>query len=1176
MSMESLGGSMPPGGPVTAFAGGQHHVFAVGAGGVMNHWKSANGLDWSGPEVLFGGTTNLAPCFPCAITLDNGQVIVLAIGNGGFGSTGGPLMKWVSNDGGAFFPPPIQEPAWALPGGPNGVAAVSPAPNQLDAFAITAFGIIRYSWNPAGTSLGVGPLPNSDNVPMSALAAVSPAPNVVDLFAVGADGSGLRWHSPAPFHWTRSVLPRPAGMPSGPYVQNGLAAVSPSPGKVELFGVTGDGRLTNWSMDGASVVVTQLPAPPWSVGPGVLVDMTLPQCVPAAVMTGDHLEVFAIGAPPDAFTGGALIRWRRDGQTWSEPVVIRANLAAGRLGALGRPDRVDVFGFNSGTNNSLQHWPAGIAAAGTDPWRNWAGNMQSYPAGHCRPSTLEELVAIVKTAEKVPANRVRAVGSSWSFSSILENPGYVVETHGLNKVIKHVITPNELTPQAPAPRYLVHVEAGIKVNDLMTVLDSRGLAPFTLGGASGQTIAGVVSTSVHGSDWDRGPIPNMVRAIHLVGPGGVQHWIEPDQWRITDANALRARLPSAVQIHYDDDWFDAALVSVGSLGIVYAYVLEATDQHFLVASTKSMGWQELRLLLKSGEVFTPENRFVQVAIDPGEVGNNRKCYLMTRRQAPVGTPSGASDPDVLGAFCQLDFLRAVIMASAGSAVASTVMALIGVVFPPALGIGLVPELVPLLGAALAPQGEGALLNFIGTLLNVHPDLAAATVSGLTSSTIKVGQDYAQDIAHQIMAPLNLGDCAARGLSIELAFDTAFDKHIDFIDEMMGVLDQQRLNGAVLGGWVSMRFVGPSRAILSPQQSARTCMVEVTSIHSLNGTKPIMKALEDLGARHGAVAHWGMFNDFSAARVKAAYPRLDTWKRVRQELSAGGTLRTFDNKFTADSALEGPPAGVPTVVQDDWRCCFNCLNMVHSGGGVCALGGGPHNVAGSGNYRLPHNFFAGPGERKWHWCSKCSALHKEMGGSCPAGGGSQHSETVSGEYTLLKNGEENWRWCRTCQSLALAAGKCPSGGGHDLSGSGKYWLAVADEISLRATKWRLCRECQGLVDDLGKCAGGAAHQRTKMSYFLQHNAPAAPGQAHWRRCIKCASLSYAGGACFAGGTHDHTGSGDYTLVMDPGQRAWRYCKLCQGLWYDGMASKGVCASVGGRHDAGFDEYFVAYS
>lgn len=158
-------------------------------------------------------------------------------------------------------------------------------------------------------------------------------------------------------------------------------------------------------------------------------------------------------------------------------------------------------------------------------------------------------------------------------------PSFIVEAHDLSGVYSHVIDASVLTDSAPTAKYLLHVGAGAVVEDLMRTLDLLGLAPFTLGGATGQTIGGVVSTSVHGCDIDRGPIPHAVRAIELVGPGGVQHWIEPDQRRITKEAELRARLGPDVQIHYDGDWFDAALVSMGSMGIITSLVYEATDQY---------------------------------------------------------------------------------------------------------------------------------------------------------------------------------------------------------------------------------------------------------------------------------------------------------------------------------------------------------------------------------------------------------------------------------------------------------------------------------------------------------------------------------------------------------------------------------------------------------------------
>ena len=64
-------------------------------------------------------------------------------------------------------------------------------------------------------------------------------------------------------------------------------------------------------------------------------------------------------------------------------------------------------------------------------------------------------------------------------------------------------------------------------------------------------------------------------------------------------------------------------------------------------------------------------------------------------------------------------------------------------------------------------------------------------------------------------------------------------------------------GRFLGGWFSLRFVGRSRAILSPQRTTKTCMIEFVGLRTLSGTKPLLA--KPRGARprprgHPALGH----------------------------------------------------------------------------------------------------------------------------------------------------------------------------------------------------------------------------------------------------------------------------------------------------------------------------------
>src|SRR5215208_3747348 len=177
-------------------------------------------------------------------------------------------------------------------------------------------------------------------------------------------------------------------------------------------------------------------------------------------------------------------------------------------------------------------------------WKNYPNTQDLFPNtpsliphSTCTPESLADVVAIVREAE-ANQKRVHAFGSKWSFSDCAFTSDYVIDTRQLNQ---------ELPQVKPALRpgqdssLLYHVEAGITIRDLYTKLDRSDLALETMGGSSGQALAGAVSTGTHGGDKDMAPLADSVVAIHLVGAGGTQYWIEPSAG-ITDPALLRAHV----------------------------------------------------------------------------------------------------------------------------------------------------------------------------------------------------------------------------------------------------------------------------------------------------------------------------------------------------------------------------------------------------------------------------------------------------------------------------------------------------------------------------------------------------------------------------------------------------------------------------------------------------------
>jgi hypothetical protein len=302
--------------------------------------------------------------------------------------------------------------------------------------------------------------------------------------------------------------------------------------------------------------------------------------------------------------------------------------------------------------------------------------------------------------EMGPVAELRTTGSHWAMSEasvtlgdMLETATPVHEADGnqaaprLNHVLYDVI-PSCLTPEArrfffyaqpvpvfdpnvpinPTAVYLFHVEAGIRLHELYSYIDAdvergepRSMAsevaseivgtagtpparsyfgPWaleTMGGAGGQTIAGVASTATHGGDVAAGAIGELVVAMHLISPDGQEYWIErtslsptialslTDPLKLANVYTKGAGKPGGTEretpiIHKrSDDLMNAAIVSCGRMGVVYSVVLRTIRQYALVESCRVEEWREVRKWLCSPAhptfASTFANRFVRVDVD---------------------------------------------------------------------------------------------------------------------------------------------------------------------------------------------------------------------------------------------------------------------------------------------------------------------------------------------------------------------------------------------------------------------------------------------------------------------------------------------------------------------------------------------------------------------------------
>lgn len=171
----------------------------------------------------------------------------------------------------------------------------------------------------------------------------------------------------------------------------------------------------------------------------------------------------------------------------------------------------------------------------------------------------------------------------------------------------------------PSNTHYVHVEAGIKIKDLLRTLDQFGLALPTMGSGGGQSLIGALATSSHGADFREKLLVDRIVAVHLLDAQGREQFISgklnlkpvpsPHGGRAQQVEELfqnnirtcfehnRGLLPSGEDWHpkfiADDDLLNAVKVAVGRVGVIYSVILEVVPKYFLLESNKEHQWSEV-------------------------------------------------------------------------------------------------------------------------------------------------------------------------------------------------------------------------------------------------------------------------------------------------------------------------------------------------------------------------------------------------------------------------------------------------------------------------------------------------------------------------------------------------------------------------------------------------------
>lgn len=603
---------------------------------------------------------------------------------------------------------------------------------------------------------------------------------------------------------------------------------------------------------------------------------------------------------------------------------------------------------------------------------NWARALTFTAARSFRPTTRGEIVEIIRQAEEA-GRRVKCTGSLWSFMGVYASSDDVVESDGITGVIDPALILDRLDLADSSQREsLAHVKGGTKVfnvNRLLhglpaaangggtdeadlscgTMSTSRALP--TLGGSGGQSIAGVMATGSHGGDPHLPPIADCVRAIHLIGPGGQEFWIERSSGLTagTEADtqaALRvvadsslaaaAELCNGILVRKDDELFRAALVSVGRMGFVYALVVK-TEPAFKLHETRTADtWETLRNSLgaENFAAFAADKHFLSVLINPFASGGRHDCKVTQRVQEDCETANtvpesgGGGFTEWLCRQQDVAWIAAILVA----AIAVLVLLIVGLVEAVSIMLAAATVLlgVPLVGWILAALLYAAVAAIVVVIIALGVVAAAALallgfitfsggvtpgelVAAITNFAFTVGlQDVMRSIlvglfnsAYPLDSRIDIGwkvmdtygyaaeDFCQKVDSIEVAFDveaaTAGGGYLAFVDEVLGIFDELYGRHIAVATLLALRYTRNTEALIGMSKFPTTCHIEIPLIRDFAGNTEFIERVQRAAIARGGVPHWGQLMGTYTARdiLDLHGDDLTVWRRKLTQLIREG-------------------------------------------------------------------------------------------------------------------------------------------------------------------------------------------------------------------------------------------------------------------------------------------------
>jgi hypothetical protein len=254
-----------------------------------------------------------------------------------------------------------------------------------------------------------------------------------------------------------------------------------------------------------------------------------------------------------------------------------------------------------------------------------------------------------------------------------------------------------------------------------------------------------------------------------------------------------------------------------------------------------------------------------------------------------------------------DHARPIIVAVTAAGVGAALHVLLALLGP------ILPVLVGIL-AAISSNGQ----RFGQTMNNVKDELLSRGAGGIFAwhaiayeafNTQQKERDF-EAISYAVMDGHDYFDksCQVNADSIEVFFDATDDKLIAYVNALLIYEAAQEVTppGKGMIGYISLRFTGPTRALIGQQRFERTCAVEVSGLRDATGSTELIDFAIKLALNNNfkGILHWGQRNESLIDHVEERFGNdIYTWREALSRITEHGKLDGFSSEFTRRTGLE---------------------------------------------------------------------------------------------------------------------------------------------------------------------------------------------------------------------------------------------------------------------------------